>query len=90
MSDGMHGLADAQAIVSLKSCRSSALSMASALVPMRRTPCFSRKPSCDKLHRDGQAGLAAQSGEQAVRLFLVDDALDRLRCQRLKIDFVRP
>ena len=79
-----------EAIVSLNSWRSSALSMASALVPMQAHAVLFEEALPRKLHRDGQAGLAAQSGEQAVRLFLEDDALDRLLCQRLKIDFVWP
>ena len=42
-----------------------------------------------QLHGQGQAGLPAQSCQKAVGLFLLDDALDGLRSQRLQIDLVR-
>ena len=42
-----------------------------------------------QLHGKRQARLAAQPGEHAVRLFALDDALDRPRRQRLQIDLVR-
>ena len=42
-----------------------------------------------QLHGEGQARLAAKAGEDAVGLFLLDDALDGGQVQRLDIDFVR-
>ena len=42
-----------------------------------------------QLHGQSQAGLAAQTCQKAVGLFLLDDALDGLRSQRLQIDLVR-
>ena len=42
-----------------------------------------------QLHGQRQAGLAAQSGQNGVGLFLFDDPLDGLRGQRLQIDLVR-
>ena len=42
-----------------------------------------------KLHSKRESGLAAEPGEQAVRLFLFDDAPKRFYCQRLEVDFVR-
>ena len=41
-----------------------------------------------ELHRKREAGLAAEAGKDAVRLFLFDDALDRGQRERLNIDVV--
>ena len=50
---------------------------------------FLQKALLIQLHGQSQAGLAAQTRQKAVGLFLLDDALDGLRSQRLQIDFVR-
>ena len=42
-----------------------------------------------ELHADRQTRLAAETGEQAVRFFLFNDALHRLGGERLEVDFVR-
>ena len=42
-----------------------------------------------QLHGEGQARLAAKAGEDAVGLFLLDDALDGGQVQGLDIDFIR-
>ena len=75
MPEGMVGSPMA-AMVSLKSSRSSALSMASAFVPMRRTPVLLQKALLVELHRQRQARLAAETGEKTVGLLLFNDALD--------------
>ena len=41
-----------------------------------------------ELAADGQTGLAAEGGEQAVRALLFDDALDGLEGERLEINFI--
>ena len=67
---GDDGLADVLAMASLNSCRSSALSMASALVPMQADAVLLQEAFMVQLHGDGQAGLPAQAGQQAVRAAL--------------------
>ena len=42
-----------------------------------------------QLHGQGQAVLAAQGGQQAVRLFLQDNAPDGFQGQRLNVNFIR-
>ena len=42
-----------------------------------------------ELHGNGQSGLSAQSGQQAVRFLFLDDSLYGFHRQRLQIDFVR-
>ena len=41
-----------------------------------------------ELHGDGETGLSAEAGEQAVRFFLEDDSLYRLCRQGLQVDFI--
>ena len=41
-----------------------------------------------QLRREGQAGLAAQPGEHAVRLLLLDDAPEGGQRERFQIDFI--
>ena len=47
------------------------------------------KAVLSKLHSEREPGLAAETGEQAVRLFLFDDAPQRFHGQRFEIDFIR-
>ena len=42
-----------------------------------------------QLHRQGQAGLAAKAGNQAVRAFLLNDPADSGSIQRLQVNLVR-
>ncbi|MPN52637.1 hypothetical protein SDC9_200299 [bioreactor metagenome] len=42
-----------------------------------------------KLHRKRQAGLSAQRGKNAVRLFYLNNALDGLKGERLNINAIR-
>ena len=42
-----------------------------------------------ELHGQGQPGLSAQGGQQAVRLLLPDDPLDRLQGQGFDVDLIR-
>ena len=88
MSEGITGSPMA-AMASLNSCRSSALSMASTFTPMSFTPWACQEALLVQLHGQGQARLAAQARQHAVRLLLFDDALDGLHGQRLQVDLVR-
>ena len=88
MPEGMVGSPMA-AMVSLKSSRSSALSMASAFVPMRRDAVLLQKALLVELHRQRQARLAAETGEKTVWLLLFNDALDGGQRERLEINLVR-
>ena len=47
------------------------------------------KPGFIELHREGQTRLPAEPGKQTVRLFLLDDAHERLLGQRFEVDLVR-
>ena len=49
---------------------------------------FLQEPGFGQLHRKGQARLPAQCGQNAVRLFFFDDALNGFQCQRLDVNMV--
>ena len=51
----------------------------------QRHPVFRQKTLPGELHRQGQSGLTAQRGQQAVRLFLLNDPPYRLKGERLNV-----
>ena len=75
-------------IASLNFCRSSALSMTSALAPIISTPYFSRTPCLCRSIAVFSAGLPAEGGQEGVGPLLGDDLLDDLPGDRLDVGAV--
>ena len=82
-----HVEADA-AIASLKSRRSSAISIARRLAPIRRMPRRSSTPRLRELDREVERGLAADRGQHGVRPLALEDLLQHLGGQRLDVGAV--
>ena len=78
--DGLHGLLELQAILSLLDGLAAGAQQLHAVLL--------QEALLGQLHGQGQAALAAQGGQQAVRLLLEDDAPQRLQGQGFNVDMV--
>ena len=78
--DGLHGLLELQAILGLLDGLAAGAQQLHAVLL--------QEALLGQLHGQGQATLAAQGGQQAVRLFLDNDAPQRLQGQGLNVDMV--